>query len=170
LAGAVERGELEVALQGITHRTRTGYAGSEFDGLSPSAAREGLREAWEFLERAGCQPVAFVPPFNRFPPALWESLPPACQLLCLGPESLRDVPVLPSLSECAGRRVVLSLPPFYGHARDIARALERGRWLERRGVVIPVTLHWTWEIADRFQAVDRLAGMVRNAAGRWRTA
>jgi hypothetical protein len=65
---------------------------------------------------------------------------------------------------------VLSLPPFYGQARDIVRALERGRWLERRGVVIPITLHWTWEIADRFQAVDRLAGMVRNAAGRWRTA
>lgn len=169
LAAAVARGEVEVALHGITHRTRDPGRASEFDGVPAADAAEGLANAWRALEERGCHPVAFVPPFNRFPPILWSALPPECRIVCLGPESLEDTPALPVPTYADGRCVVMSLPPFYGRARAILRALRRGRWLERAGAVLPITLHWTWELEDR-TGVTELIEAVAPFATRWRDA
>jgi predicted deacetylase len=167
LARAVDVGELEVALHGVTHRTRASRLASEFDGMSLADAREALARAWAFLEREGCRPMAFVPPFNRLPPALWEALPPQCAVLCLGPESLRDAPLVAAAAQYGERRLVWSLPPFYGRAAEILAALERGDWLARAGAVVPITLHWTWELQDGFAAVGRLARALAGHAVRW---
>jgi hypothetical protein len=164
---AVGRGELDVALHGVTHRARGRGRASEFDGMGATQATAEIARAWRFLIARGCPPVAFVPPFNRLPPALWSALPLNCAILCLGPESLRDVPLLPAAANVGGRRVVLSLPPFYGRARDVLRALERGQWLEKRGAILPITLHWTWELADDFAAATALARHLRGHAHRW---
>lgn len=166
LAAAVARGEVEVALHGITHRTRHPGPASEFDGVPAVEATQGLADAWGALEQRGCRPVAFVPPFNRLPPAIWSALPPQCRILCLGPESLRDAPALPVPTHRDGRCVVMSLPPFYGRARAILRALRRGRWLERGGAVVPITLHWTWELED-LAGVTELIEAVAPFAVRW---
>ncbi len=168
LAAAVTAGALEVALHGSTHRTRTRGRHSEYDGLSAAVAQRELAAAWERLVREGCEPVAFVPPFNRFPPALWHALPDACGVLCLGPESLRDSPLVAAAAVQGGRSIVWSLPPFYSRAATIADALERGAWLSRPGALIPVTLHWTWELDDQFAGVARLARMLAGHTIRWR--
>lgn len=167
LADALARGELEVALHGVTHRTRRERFASEFDGLTFEQAQHRIAEAWRFLVARGFRPVAFVPPFNRLPPELWDALPAQCPILCLGPESLHDVPLLWSPTAFRGRIVVLSLAPFYARARDILRALERGRWLEEPGAIIPITLHWTWELRDGFAAVAELARLLKGRVIRW---
>jgi len=167
LAAAVDAGELEVALHGVTHRTRATHLASEFDGMPVGDAREALARAWAFLERERCRPMAFVPPFNRLPPALWDALPQQCRVLCLGPESLRDAPLVAAAAEYDGRRLVYSLPPFYGRAAEILTALERGHWLAHPGAVVPITLHWTWELQDGFAAVGRLARALAGHAARW---
>jgi hypothetical protein len=167
LRAAVARREIEIALHGVTHRTRSSHLASEFDGLALDEAHAAIDEAWRCLVARGCPPVAFVPPFNRLPPTLWDALPRECRVLCLGPESLRDVPLLPSPVSLRERTVVLSLSPFYGRASEIARALRRGHWLERPGAIIPLTLHWTWELADDFAAVAELADLVRERVTRW---
>ncbi len=169
LAESVARGELEIALHGITHRTRGGRLASEFDGMPVQEARQGLAQGWGALAARGCRPIAFVPPFNRFPPSLWHALPSECGVLCLGPESLRDVPPLPTPAWSDDRCVVMSLPPFYGRARTILAALRRGRWLERAGVVLPITLHWTWEMDDP-SAADELIATLAPFVVRWTAA
>jgi hypothetical protein len=167
LADAVESRQVEVGLHGATHRTRRLGFHSEFDGMPLPQARAVIGEAWDALERRGCRPVAFVPPFDRFPPALWSALPDTCRILCLGPESLLDVRPTPSVGVRNGRTVVFSLPPFYGRAGEILAALERGRWLERVGAVLPITLHWTWELDDDFAAVAALARRIAPLGGSW---
>jgi len=169
LAEAVESRQAEVGLHGATHRTRRLGFHSEFDGMPLARARAVIAEAWAALERRGCRPVAFVPPFDRFPPALWSALPDECRILCLGPESLLDVPPAPSVGLRNGRTVVFSLPPFYGRADQILAALEGARWLERPGAVLPITLHWTWELDDDFAAVGRLARRIATRTGSWRS-
>lgn len=169
LAAAVESRKLEVGLHGATHRTRRRGLHSEFDGIPLPQARAMIAEAWDALERRGCRPVAFVPPFDRLPPELWAALPEECGILCLGPESLRDVPPTPTVGIRNGRTVVFSLPPFYGRAEQILAALERGRWLERPGAVLPITLHWTWELEDDFAAVAALARRIAPWTGSWRS-
>jgi hypothetical protein len=64
--------------------------------------------------------------------------------------------------------VVYSLRPFYGRARDILAALERGGWLETEGSIIPITLHWTWELADGFASAAKLAGRLAGFVAGWR--
>ena len=169
LADAVESGQVEVGLHGATHRTRRLGFHSEFDGMPLPQARAVIGEAWDALERRGCRPVAFVPPFDRFPPALWSALPDACRILCLGPESLLDVAPTPGVGVRNGRTVVFSLPPFYGRAGDILAVLERGRWLEHPGAVLPITLHWTRELDDDFAAVAALARSIAPWRGSWRS-
>jgi hypothetical protein len=167
LAGAVARGELEVGLHGATHHTGVGKVASEFDWLSSEEAERTITRAWEWLVARGVTPVAFVPPFNRFPARLWTVLPSDCPILCLGPESLRDVPLLWSPAAYRNRTVVYSLRPFYGRASAILDRLQRGRWLEIEGTVIPITLHWTWELSDGFEAVSNLARYVAGFAVHW---
>jgi glycosyltransferase involved in cell wall biosynthesis len=169
LAKKVDREEVEVGLHGATHRTRRFGFHSEFDDMPPDEARVVIAQAWRFLACAGCRPIAFVPPFNRFPPALWQALPDECRILCLGPESLLDVPPKPAVGTRGGRTVVFSLPPFYGRAAHILGALERGDLLDRPGVVLPITLHWTWELDDDFAAVRRLAERIAGRVGTWRS-
>jgi glycosyltransferase involved in cell wall biosynthesis len=169
LAEKVARKEVEVGLHGATHRTRRLGFQSEFDDMPPDEARAAIDRAWRFLECAGCHPIAFVPPFNRFPPSLWSALPDDCRILCLGPESLRDVPPLPLVGERQGRTVVFSLPPLYGRAGHILTALERGKLLDRPGLILPITLHWTWELDDDFAAVRRLAERLAGRVGPWRS-
>lgn len=130
-------------------------------------ARDALARGWAFLEREGCRPMAFVPPFNRLPPSLWDALPPQCRVLCLGPESLGDAPLVPAGARCRGRVLLWSLAPFYGRAAEVLAALERGQWLSHPGVVVPITLHWTWELDDGFDAVGRLARALAGYAVRW---
>ena len=67
LADAVESGEVEAGLHGATHRTRRVGFHSEFDGMPLPQARAVIGEAWDALEPEGRRPVAFVPPFDRFP-------------------------------------------------------------------------------------------------------
>lgn len=167
LACAVNRREVEIGLHGATHRTRRRGFHSEFDDMPLEEARVVVGQAWNALERRGCPPIAFVPTFDRLPPALWPALPEACKILCLGPESLRDVHPRPSVGTRNGRTVVFSLPPFYGRAKRILAALERGRWLERPGAVLPITLHWTWEVEDTFAAVAALARRIGPWTGSW---
>lgn len=169
LTEAVRRGELEVALHGTTHRTRKRRFHSEFDGLRMAEARKRLAEGWARLVEQGCDPVAFVPPFNRLPPALWDALPPNCHTVCLGPESLGDVPLCPAIARRDGRIGVFSLPPFYGRAAAILAALEQGEWLARPEAVLPITLHWTWERDDEFAGVARLARRIAPHVSTWRT-
>lgn len=170
LAAAVERGELEVGLHGLTHASRSPSTASEFDGMSVEEVRARLAAGWQFLADKGCRPVAFVPPFNCFAPALWQALPRECGVMCLGPESVRDTPLLRSPTAYDGRAIVYSLPPFYGKARDILRALRKGRWLDRPFSVIPITVHWAPELEDGFAAVTELAHYVGERAELWSSA
>jgi hypothetical protein len=62
---------------------------------------------------------------------------------------------------------VYSLPPFYGRARHVLRALQKGHWLERAFSVMPITLHWTWELEDRFAGVAELASCISGYTARW---
>ena len=167
LVEALGRGELEVGLHGVTHRARTGAVASEFDSSSPEEAERSIADAWRWLVLRGMTPVAFIPPFNRFPMRLWSALPVRCNILCLGPESLRDVPLLWSPAAYCGRTVVYSLRPFYGRATEILRGLRKGRWLEIEGSIIPITLHWTWEMSDGFRAVSALARYLAGFVKDW---
>ena len=167
LSSAVAAGELEVALHGVTHGSMSARRPAEFGKMRLPDVQDKVRRGWSTLIERGCRPVAFVPPFNRFPTRLWSALPEDCRIVGLGPESLRDVQLCATPSRLFEKTVVISLPPFYGRARTILRALEHGRWLECRGVILPITLHWTWELDDSFRAVSELMGVLKDRGLRW---
>lgn len=167
LADALDRGEVEVALHGVTHRRRSTCGFSEFHGLAKEEAQESIARGWQWLMERGLKPIAFVPPFNRFPRYLWKSLPADCGILCLGPESLLDFPLLWSPAGLDRRIAVFSLPPFYGRGERILTVLANRRWLDTEASILPITLHWTWERADGYRAVARLAHEIAGYASRW---
>ena len=167
LAGALAQGELEIGLHGATHQTLSRKLPSEFDSLALDKASARISRAWDWLCGQGMTPLAFVPPFNRFPLRLWSALPSNCKVLCLGPESLHDVPLVWSPAAHDGRTIVFSLRPFYGRATEILERLAKGRWLEVEGSIVPITLHWTWEVSDRFAGVSKLARYLGGFTTNW---
>jgi len=157
-----------LALHGRTHRTRDARPArhSELAGLPAAELEELLGAALAPLSDAGLAPPVFVPPFNRFDAAHWDTLARRFDVVCGGPESVALVgwhgtPVW------RGDAVYLpSYAPLYGRARDVRFGLER---MAAQGAALwaPVTLHVGWELDDGLDELRRLAAAAAGWARPW---
>lgn len=157
------------AQHGTTHRTRhvRPRRRSELCGLDPAATREVLEEGRNRLLAAGVgETRVFVPPFNRFDAAQFETLGERFSVVCGGPES---VPLMGFHGGPLWRGNAVYLPcyaPLYANARTILPAAEH--LIEKApGTWVPVVLHTSWEQEDDFASLRRLAERIAPFAASW---
>jgi hypothetical protein len=169
LLGQMRRDGVTFAQHGTSHRTR--FDGprrrSELCGLAPAEADQLLESGLRLLIDAGLEaPRAFVPPFNRFDAVQYPMLAERFALVCGGPES---VPLMGFHGGPLWRDGAVYLPcyaPFYADARTILPAAERMIDLAP-GTWIPIVLHTSWEQADDFRSLQRLAERIAPFATSW---
>jgi Uncharacterized protein conserved in bacteria (DUF2334) len=94
-------------------------------------------------------PQSFIPPFNSMNASNAMVLPRHFPVLFGGPLSLTTMGPL-GIGEMIDNALYLpSYFPFYGHCDYLSKNLSK--LIGERDVVIPVTVHWAWEITDGFK-------------------
>ncbi len=157
----MRRDGVTFAVHGLDHRTRHANPRrhSEFTGLPAAAVEERLDAAQSILRVAGLPARVFVPPFNRFDAASWTTLARRFDVVCGGPENVRQFGchVTPSWR---GDAVWLpGYPPVYGSAEEVLPAL-RALVAQRAALWVPVVLHWGWEREQGWEALRELVTFI----------
>lgn len=148
--------DVEIALHGWTHRRREAAVPAEIVGRAAGEMEAEVMEGLAVLKAAGFSPRAYIPPFNAVDRPALAILARRFDLICGGPESVRWLGCLPGPCKVEGAWFLPSYPPAYGRASGIAPFVATVR-IRPVPLLIPLTLHWAWEEADRFEAVRRLA-------------
>ena len=154
---------VEVALHGMSHRRGSGPVPAEIVGVAPDDLDKSLGEALHVLGELGYAPTAYIPPYNALDPTALAVLARRFAVVCGGPESVRWLGRLPGPCRIAGVWYLPSYPPAYGRAVDVA-AFVRSVRARRVPLLVPLTLHWAWEEADRFEGVRRLVDALAGTA------
>lgn len=168
MLGRLAEEGVSFALHGRDHRTRFASARrrSELCGLGPVETERLLEDALTELARHEIAPRVFIPPFNRFDARQFPVLASHFDVVCGGPESIGQMG-FQSSPQWRGQAVYLpSYAPFYGSARDVLPAVERG--VEGAGPLwVPLVLHWGWEMESGWRDLERLAERVAPYAAHW---
>lgn len=155
-----------VALHGFDHRTRFAdpRRHSEIAGLPEISLVERLERGESVIRDLGLpRPRVFVPPYNRFDRHQWQVLAARYDVICGGPESIREHGLWRSP---AWRGEAVYLPvytPLYGTARQVLDELRR----QELGGWVPVVLHWGWEADRGWADLERLATYLASRAVGW---
>jgi Uncharacterized protein conserved in bacteria (DUF2334) len=147
-----------VAVHAFDHRTRDAHPRrhSELIGLDSPELEARLDDADAVLADVGIQPRVFVPPYNRFSRSQYGPLARRYEVVCGGPETIRELGFHRTPLWREGAAYVPSYAPLYGRASEVLPALDE--LIERRAAVyVPVVLHWGWELDDDFAELRRLA-------------
>jgi hypothetical protein len=147
---------VDVALHGLTHARREGPVPAEIVGRGPGDLARDVDEGLARLRAVGRETRTYIPPYNAVDHAGLRVLGARFDVVCGGPESTRWLGCLPGPCRLEGVWFVPSYPPAYGRATDVLRFVTAVR---RRAtpLLVPLTLHWAWEVSDRFESVRRLA-------------
>lgn len=155
-----------VGLHGYDHRTRWAdpRRRSEVAGLKTSALLQRLALGESVFADLGLpRPRVFVPPFNRFDRSQWEVLAARYDVVCGGPESIREHGLWRTPS-WRGEAVYLpAYAPLYGTARQVLDELRR----QEPGGWVPIVLHWGWEADRGWTDLEELAGYLAPLAVAW---
>ena len=154
--------DVEIALHGFSHRRRPGPVPAEIVGCPAQELEHILADGLAVLHGAGFSARAYIPPFNAVDRTALAVISRRFDMALGGPESVRWLGRVPGPCKLEGIWFLPSYPPAYGRARDAVSFVSavRGRPLP---LLIPITLHWAWEEADRFDGVRRLVGVLAGA-------
>ena len=174
-AGEVEfirnsSGSLELALHGLTHRVDSASEDknlrSEFVGLPKSEVMVRLNEGLQSLKGLGKKVNIFVPPYNTFDFAALDVIKQYFRVVTGGPESIRHVGLRITPSILSGAIYVPSYPSAFGNARDVRKFVERAK-TRRYRTILPLTLHWHWEVEQGYSDLRALARSIKGLAFPW---
>lgn len=151
--------ETDIALHGFSHRTIDCQPPSELAGLTPVALERLVERCLEVLGGLDLEAHVFIPPFNTFRREQVPLLARHFSILCGGPESLHHVGFRVSPSLLDGLLYLPSYPPAYAQAQEV---LEFARRLRSASLpsIVPLTVHWAWEVEDDFRALDSLCAEI----------
>jgi hypothetical protein len=168
LLGELPGDGVAFGLHGLDHRTRfsSPRRHSELCGLGPQDTDALIASGLAELAPLGLSPQIFVPPYNRFDAEQYDLLARRFAVVCGGPES---VALLGFQRTPIWRGEAVYLPsyfPLYGHARDIVPAAKR--LIDARvGLWAPIVLHWGWEAAENWVALERLLDVIAPYTADW---
>lgn len=158
---------VEIALHGFTHRTRETGFHSELVGLTDLEFKMWLEKSLDNLRtRYLPAPIAFIPPFNTIDFKDTKLLADYLPILCGGPESILCLGLYGCPSNLNGIAYWPSFFPAYGRASDLI-SFAQSKIKQNHPWIVPLTLHWRWEIKDHFAAVRRLASIIDGRVIRW---
>lgn len=162
------RENVTFAQHGLTHRTRfrSPRRRSELCGLDAPATEALIAAGRKRLAEIGVVPRVFIPPFNRFDRWQFPQLARHFDVIGGGPETVALMgyhggPVW------RGDGVFLPCyPPLYATAGELVPVVDRLVGLAV-GTWVPIVIHISWEIDDRFRSLSSLARNIAPYAASW---
>jgi hypothetical protein len=160
--------EFEVAMHGFSHQTIGNMRHSEFVGANKEEMAMNIKAGLELFHSENLYPQVFMPPFNSLDPASFDLLKDYFHVITGGQESVLNLGL--KLSPCYIHGVVYlpSYYPAYGRSSGLLQFVESLSHINEP-VVVPLTLHWAWEVPDGFAGLERLCQRLEGRVGSWKS-
>lgn len=153
------RGNVEIAMHGLTHRTAGRHIRNEFEGMPADAFEKALRVGLAAFDQLEINCRAFIPPFNAVGFAQIPAIARRFRVLFGGPESVALLGFRTSPSLLNGMLYLPSYYPAYGRAHELVAFVQKLKQ-SPRFLLVPLTLHWAWEEDDNFQGLKMLSEQI----------
>jgi hypothetical protein len=156
---------IAIGLHGYTHQTVTKNYHTEFVGLGVKKVELKILSAMDLMRKSGLSPIAFVPPYNTIDSSSFSVISKYFKLILGGPESIRPLGL--RMSPCVLNNVVYmpTYKPFYNPSSTILETLAKLSCDDE--IIIPLTIHWSWEIHDNFKNLKMLCENLRGQTVDW---
>ena len=157
---------VEVAMHGFSHQTTNTYRHTELVGVSKQEIERKLIKGIEKFHSNGLKTDFFIPCFNTFDLPSLRILKRYFKVICGGPESILYIGLRLSPSYVEDILYVPSYYPAYGRAKEILPFIENVKKI-KENILVPVTVHWSWEIENNFRDVTKLCQFIKGQTGSW---
>ena len=154
---------IEIALHGLTHQTTRFKKTSEFVGLSEEETRSKIEKGLEILRKFDINPICFIPPYNRIDISNYMVIKNFFSIICGGIDTAKYVGLWITPIFLENTLYIPSYPPLSGKIID---TLEYIRNIHTKGLILPITIHWTQEI-NNLEIIRVFAEIVKNKTIRW---
>jgi hypothetical protein len=159
---------VEIAMHGVTHQTVSSIRHSEIVGVNKKVLENRLSKGIKKLQSNNLGTEIFIPPFNTFDLNSMEILSKYFKVICGGPESVLYVGLKLSPSFIDKTLYLPSYYPAYGTAEEILPFVEKVKKIQDY-VIVPLTLHWSWEANSGFRQVEKLCQTLQGSTVSWRS-
>jgi|APSaa5957512493_1039668.scaffolds.fasta_scaffold05058_3 hypothetical protein len=161
LKSYIERGGT-IALHGFTHGLKKNkkIIGT-LNLYTEKELIETIHKTNDYFNKIGLSmPKIFIPPFNAVEPFVANILQKYFKILMGGPLTIDTLGPF-GVGENVGEMLYLpSYFPFYGHCVELEKNIFKIK--NERKVIMPITIHWAWEVGDNFNSLDRLLLKIKN--------
>ncbi len=158
---------ITVGLHGLTHQTilNKRWKRSEFIGLSSQEIENRVVNGIKELAKYNIESHIFIPPFNAIDEKNYEILKRYFKIITGGPESIKTLGFKITPCYFKGALYIPSYPPVYGSCKEIVNFIKS---LEiEEDIIVPITLHWSYEAKNNFEDVRELSKLIRNKTILW---
>ena len=128
-----------------------------------------LNRSLDLLNKIGIETNVYIPPFNTLDLNNYKVIKERFPIITGGPEAIPTIGIKQSPSLLMGSLYVPVYKPFYDGCANIVKCL-RDHYKEIKGVrIIPLAIHWSWEVGSGFEHYRRLCEIVQGKTVKWNT-
>lgn len=157
-------GIIEIALHGFSHQVIDSQNKSELVGLSTEELKKKILSAMDELSRFNIR--FFIPAFNTLDINNFRILAEHFTGICSGREALPYLNFRITPSYFFNILYIPSYEPVYGYSFEISNYVDQ-LLLHTENIVVPLTLHWSWEVDNEFRNVELLAKKIKDKTIAW---
>ena len=156
---------VEVALHGFHHKKIKKNVKSELIGMTEKKLEEKI--ILSLKELADFDVKVFIPPFNTIDEDSFKVVSKYFVCISAGREAIPYLGFRLTPSYFYNILYIPSYEPAYGYAFEVSEYVDK--LLEiKDNIVVPLTLHWSWEVKDDFKYVKVLAEKIEDRVIKWR--
>jgi hypothetical protein len=157
----------DFALHGITHKTVSKKLHTETIGIKKIEIEENLKMALDVLTKDGIEPKFVIPPFNTFDLNSLNIFKKYFIGVCGGPETISTLGFRISPTYFDGIYYIPSYIPLYDKVKNIIPFLKKICNDYNDNIIIPITIHWSWETGDNLNYVEKLCKFIKDKTQPW---
>ncbi|MFC2061475.1 DUF2334 domain-containing protein [Elusimicrobiota bacterium] len=165
----VSEGETEVGMHGISHSIYCERIKSELVGRPPEELKDEIENGLAVFRDIGISPQVFIAPFNTVSEDNIAVLSSYFKLITGGEETIKYLGYYWGILKLDSISYLPSYPPLYEKAKNILNYISDNQELLKSNPMeyMPITLHWSWEVEDRFKELKKLLTFIQGKTAAW---
>ena len=161
----ISKDKVEFALHGFTHQIKNKNIKSEIIGMKESEIHKEINNNLEYLKDFNIN--VFVPPFNSIDLKSYKIISQKFKCICGGRETIKYLGFWFTPCFLMNSLYVPSYYPVYGKANEILEYIVNKLNKIKENIIVPLTLHWTWEIKNNFKHTELLIESIKDKVIAW---
>lgn len=156
---------VEIGMHGFSHQNYHSRIKSELIGRKQEDLKYEIERGLSIFKNIEIEPRIFIPPYNTLNLNTIKLLSKYFKLITGGEESIRFIGYYWGLVNFKNIFYLPSYPPLYEKSESICNFIENKGF--KTSFLLPVTLHWSWELEDNFKGLEKLLSRIKATIITW---